>query len=45
MIQSDYMIVVLFEMKAENWLHVRRKLENFVFFFFFFPEDKITVSD
>ena len=41
MIQSDYMIVVLFEMKAENWLHVRRKLENF----FFFPEDKITVSD
>ena len=36
------MIVVLFEMKGENWLHVRRKLENFVFFFF--PEDKITVS-
>ena len=34
MIQSDYMIVVLFEMKGENWLHVRRKLENFGFFFF-----------
>ena len=40
MIQSDYTIVVLFEMKVEEWLHVRRKLENI-----FFSEDKITVSD